>query len=80
MEFVAENLAAFIQTSRSAQSVSLRIVEKEINGLGDIARITSLSACDPGPDVAGQYERINRSEVEDPNVQLQEPCWGEIAK
>jgi alginate O-acetyltransferase complex protein AlgJ len=34
----------------------------------------------PWADVAGQYEKINRSEVEDPNVQLQEPCWGEIAK
>jgi alginate O-acetyltransferase complex protein AlgJ len=31
-------------------------------------------------DVAEQYEKINRSEVEDPAVQLQEPCWGEIAK
>jgi hypothetical protein len=34
----------------------------------------------PWADVAGQYEKINRSEVEDLNVQLQEPCWGEIAR
>ncbi len=31
-------------------------------------------------DVAEQYEKINRSEVEDPTVQLEEPCWGEIVK
>lgn len=31
-------------------------------------------------DVSDRYEKINRSEVEDPTVQLQEPCWGEILK
>ena len=31
-------------------------------------------------DVAEKYEKINRSEVEDPTVQLQEPCWGEIVR
>jgi len=34
----------------------------------------------PWADVADQYEKINRSEVEDPAVQLEEPCWGEIVK
>ena len=34
----------------------------------------------PWADVAEQYEKINRSEVEDLNVQLQEPCWGEIVR
>ena len=33
----------------------------------------------PWAEVAGQYEKINRSEVEDLNLQLQEPCWREIA-
>jgi hypothetical protein len=32
----------------------------------------------PWADVAGQYEKINRSEVEDSAVQLEEPAWGEI--
>jgi hypothetical protein len=31
-------------------------------------------------DVAEQYEKINRSEVEDPAVQLEEPCWGEALR
>lgn len=34
----------------------------------------------PWTDVAEQYEKINRSEVEDLTVQLQEPCWGEIPR
>ena len=34
----------------------------------------------PWADVAEQYEKINRSEVEDLTVQLQEPCWGEIVR
>lgn len=29
-------------------------------------------------DVAEKYEKINRSEIDDPAVQLEEPCWGEI--
>lgn len=31
-------------------------------------------------DVADKYEKINRSEIDDPAVQLEEPCWGEIVK
>jgi hypothetical protein len=31
----------------------------------------------PWSDVAGQYEAINRSELDDEEVHLQEPCWGE---
>jgi alginate O-acetyltransferase complex protein AlgJ len=34
----------------------------------------------PWADVAEQHEKINRSEVEDLTVQLQEPCWGEIVR
>jgi alginate O-acetyltransferase complex protein AlgJ len=34
----------------------------------------------PWADVAEQYEKMNRSEVDDPAVQLQEPCWGEIVR
>jgi alginate O-acetyltransferase complex protein AlgJ len=34
----------------------------------------------PWADVAEQYEKINRSEIADPAVQLQEPCWGEAVK
>jgi hypothetical protein len=33
----------------------------------------------PWTDVSDQYEKINRSEIDDPAVQLEEPCWGEIA-
>ena len=32
----------------------------------------------PWADVADKYEKINRSEIDDPAVQLEEPCWGEI--
>jgi len=28
-------------------------------------------------DVSDRYEKINRSEIDDPVVQLEEPCWGE---
>jgi hypothetical protein len=31
-------------------------------------------------DVAGIYEGINRSELDDPALQLVEPCWGETVK
>ena len=42
MEFVAQNLAAMIPASGSAPAVSLQVSEKEINGLGDIARMLRL--------------------------------------
>ncbi|HSP44764.1 MAG TPA: hypothetical protein VLO30_02105, partial [Chthoniobacterales bacterium] len=32
----------------------------------------------PWSDVSDQYEKINRSEIEDPAVQLEEPSWGEL--
>ena len=31
-------------------------------------------------EVADQHEKINRSEVDDPAVQLEEPCWGEVVE
>jgi len=31
-------------------------------------------------DVAGRYEGINRSELDDDALQLVEPCWGETIK
>jgi hypothetical protein len=31
-------------------------------------------------EVADKYEKINRSEIDDPAVQLEEPCWGEIVE
>jgi SGNH hydrolase-like domain, acetyltransferase AlgX len=31
-------------------------------------------------DVSDRYEKINRSEIDDPSIQLEEPCWGEIVK
>lgn len=31
-------------------------------------------------DVAQRYEGINRSELDDPALQLAEPCWGEMMK
>jgi len=34
----------------------------------------------PWSDVSDQYEKINRSEIEDPAVQLEEPCWGEVVR
>jgi alginate O-acetyltransferase complex protein AlgJ len=32
----------------------------------------------PWSDVSTHLEKINRSEIEDPTIQLQEPCWGEL--
>jgi len=32
----------------------------------------------PWADVSDKYEKINRSEIDDPAVQLEEPCWGEL--
>ena len=32
----------------------------------------------PWSDVSERYEKINRSEIDDPAIQLEEPCWGEI--
>jgi alginate O-acetyltransferase complex protein AlgJ len=32
----------------------------------------------PWSDVSDQYEKINRSEIDDPAIQLEEPCWGEL--
>src|SRR6266446_1338548 len=29
------------------------------------------------PDVSGQYEKFNRTELDDPALQLEEPVWGE---
>ncbi len=29
-------------------------------------------------DVSDQFEKTNRSEIDDPAVQLEEPCWGEL--
>lgn len=29
-------------------------------------------------DVSDRYEKINRSEIDEPAVQLEEPCWGEL--
>jgi hypothetical protein len=29
-------------------------------------------------DVVAQYEKINRSEIDDPAVQLEEPAWGDV--
>ena len=31
-------------------------------------------------DVSDRYEKINRSEIDDPAIQLEEPCWGELSK
>jgi hypothetical protein len=32
----------------------------------------------PWADVSDRYEKINRSEIDDPSIQLEEPCWGEV--
>jgi SGNH hydrolase-like domain, acetyltransferase AlgX len=34
----------------------------------------------PWSDVSDRHEKTNRSEIDDPAVQLEEPCWGEMAK
>ena len=34
----------------------------------------------PWADVAEKYEKVNRSEIDDPAVQIEEPCWGEAVK
>jgi alginate O-acetyltransferase complex protein AlgJ len=31
-------------------------------------------------DVSDKYEKTNRSDIDDPAVQLEEPAWGELAK
>jgi len=31
----------------------------------------------PWPDVSAQYEKFNRTELDDPALQLEEPVWGE---
>jgi len=33
----------------------------------------------PWSEVSAAYERINRAELDDPDLLLQEPCWGEMA-
>ena len=32
----------------------------------------------PWADVASRYEQTNRSELDDPELQLEEPVWGEL--
>ncbi|HEX4641103.1 MAG TPA: hypothetical protein VH252_06935 [Chthoniobacterales bacterium] len=32
----------------------------------------------PWSDVSDRFEKINRSEIDDPAIQLEEPCWGEL--
>jgi hypothetical protein len=34
----------------------------------------------PWEDVSDQFEKINRSEIDDPAVQLEEPCWGRVVR
>jgi alginate O-acetyltransferase complex protein AlgJ len=34
----------------------------------------------PWGDVAAQLEQINRSEIDDPELQLEEPAWGELVQ
>jgi hypothetical protein len=34
----------------------------------------------PWSDVSDKYDKINRSEIDDPAVQLEEPCWGGFVK
>lgn len=41
---------------------------------GDRVRIT----LQPWPDVAPQLEKINRRDIDDPALQLEEPLWGEL--
>jgi len=31
----------------------------------------------PWPDVSAHYEKFNRTELDDPALQLEEPVWGE---
>jgi alginate O-acetyltransferase complex protein AlgJ len=31
-------------------------------------------------DVSDRYDKISRSEIDDPAIQLEEPCWGEIVR
>ncbi|MBE3096423.1 MAG: hypothetical protein IMZ44_04755 [Planctomycetes bacterium] len=34
----------------------------------------------PWSDVADEYERVYRSQLHDRQLQLREPCWGEVVK
>ena len=63
---------------------------RSLYGTGGRAWIGKLTAAVAGPgdrvsvrlrawaDVSAQYEKINRSEIEDPAVQLEEPAWGDL--
>ena len=31
-------------------------------------------------EVSDRYDKINRSEIDDPSVQLEEPCWGDLIR
>lgn len=63
MEFVAENLAAFIHGPASTERSGLQIADKEINGLGDIARMLRLPPSqDPyGPEKVTIHEVLSGS-------------------
>jgi hypothetical protein len=32
----------------------------------------------PWTDVSAQYEKINRSDIDDPSIELEEPAWGDL--
>ena len=32
----------------------------------------------PWTDVSAQYEKINRSDIDDPSMDLEEPAWGDL--
>lgn len=31
-------------------------------------------------DVAAQYDQVNRTDLDDPEIQLEEPVWGELVE
>lgn len=64
MELVAQNLAAMIPPSDATQAASMQVVEKQIDGLGDIARMLRLP---PAQDLY-RPERVTIHEVSTANT------------
>lgn len=64
MEFVVENLATLIPSSSANRSATLQIAEREIRGLGDIAKMLRL----PSSQTAYGMEKVTIHEVSSGNA------------
>ena len=57
---------------------SLKTGDRVVTASGIHGLISNVKETTVIVKVADKYEKINRSEIDDPAVQLEEPCWGEI--